>query len=45
MGENVFFFMPENALFQGYFTEVGFDTPEGNQLSHFQNGYFFKILW
>ena len=34
-----------NALFQGYFTEVSFDTSERNQLSHFQNGYFFKILW
>ena len=22
-----------------------FDTSEGNQLSYFQNGYFFKILW
>ena len=31
--------MSENALFQGYFTEVSFDTSEGNQLSHFQNGY------
>ena len=37
--------MPENALFQGYFTEVSFDTSEGNQLSYFQNGYFFKIIW
>ena len=24
--------MLENALFQGYFTEVSFDTSEGNQL-------------
>ena len=38
-------FMPENASFQGYFTEVDFDTSEGNQLSYFQNGHFFKILW
>ena len=37
--------MYENASFQGYFTEVGFDTSEGNQLSYFQNGYFSKILW
>ena len=28
-----------------HFTEVTFDTSEENQLSHFQNGYFFKILW
>ena len=25
-------FMPENALFKGYFTEVRFDTSEENQL-------------
>ena len=37
--------IPENASFQGYFTEVSFDTSEGNQLSYFQNEYFFKILW
>ena len=37
MGEDIFFFMSENALFQGYFTEVSFDTSEGNQLSYFQN--------
>ena len=24
--------IPEYASFQGYFTEVNFDTPEGNQL-------------
>ena len=36
--------MPENASFQGYFTEVGFDTSEENQLSFLQNSYFFKIL-
>jgi hypothetical protein len=36
--------MPENASFQGYFTEVSSDTSEGNQLSYFQNSYFFKIL-
>ena len=38
-------FISENAYFQGYFTEVSFYTSEGNQLSYFQNGYFFKILW
>jgi hypothetical protein len=38
-------FTPKNASFQGYFTEVCFDTSEGNQLLYFQNGYFFKILW
>ena len=27
------------------FAKVSFDTSEGKQLSHFQNGYFFKILW
>jgi hypothetical protein len=37
-------FMPENASFQGDFTEVSFDTSEQNQLSFFQNGYFIKIL-
>ena len=37
--------MPENASFQGYFTEVSFDTSEENQLSFFQNGYIFKSLW
>ena len=37
--------IPENASFQGSFTEVSFDTSEENQLSYFQNGYFFKILW
>jgi len=35
-------FMPENASFQGYFTEVSFDTTEENQLSFFQNVYFFQ---
>ena len=34
-----------HAWFQGYFTKVGFDTSEENQLSYFQNGCFFKILW
>ena len=29
--------MPENASFQGCFTEVSFATSEGNQLSYFQN--------
>ena len=27
-----------------FLTEVNFDTSEGNQLSYFQNGLFFKIL-
>ena len=36
------FYMLENASFQGYFTEVSFDTSEGNQLSYFQNGYLKK---
>jgi hypothetical protein len=36
--------MPENGSFQGYFTEMSFDTSEGNQLSYFQNGYFLKNL-
>jgi hypothetical protein len=35
-------FIPENASFQGYFTEVSFETSEGNQLSYFQNGYFLQ---
>ena len=26
-------------------TEVSFETSEEKQLSYFQNGYFFKILW
>ena len=38
-------FIPENASFQGYFTEVSFDNSEENLLSFFQNDYFFKILW
>ena len=37
--------MLENPSFQGYFTEVSFDTSVGNQLSYFQNGYFSKNLW
>ena len=36
--------MIENVSFQGYFTEVSFDTPEGNQLSHFKNLLFFQNL-
>ena len=36
--------MPENVRFQGYFTEVGFDTSEENQPSHFENGYFSKFF-
>ena len=41
----IFFFMPENAIFQGCFTEVNFAIYEGNQLSYFQNDNFFKVLW
>ena len=33
--------MPENVSFQGCFTKVSFVTSEGNQMSYFQNGYFF----
>ena len=36
------YFIDKSNLF---FTEVRFDTSEGNQLSYFQNYYFFKILW
>ena len=36
--------MHENASFQGYFTEVSFDTSEENQLSFLQNGYFLKVF-
>jgi hypothetical protein len=36
--------MSENALFQGYFTEVNFDTSEGNQLSYFQKSSFSKKI-
>ena len=35
-------FIPENASFQGYFTELRYDNSEENLLSFFQNGYFFK---
>ena len=35
----------EKINIQGYFTKVSIDTPEGNQLSHFKNGYFSKNLW
>ena len=28
-----------------FLNEKSFDTPEENQPSYFQNGYFFKILW
>ena len=28
-----------------FLTEVSFEASEENQLSYFQNGYFFKILW
>jgi hypothetical protein len=44
-GQKSIFVMPENASFQGYFTEVSLDTSEENQLSFLQNGYFFKSLW
>ena len=36
--------MPENALFQGYFAEVRFETLEENQLSYVQNGYLAKFF-
>ena len=32
-------------MHSGLFSEVSFVTYEGNQLSYFPNGYFFKILW
>ena len=35
IGENKKF-IPENTSFQGYFTEISFDTLEGNHLSFFQ---------
>ena len=35
-------FIPENALFQGCFTEVSFDTSEQNQLSFFKMAIFSK---
>ena len=35
--------MLERASFQVHFTEVSFDTSEDNQLSYYQNGYFFII--
>ena len=41
----IYFFMSENASFQGYFAEVSFDTSEGNQLLCFQNVYFSKSLF
>ena len=28
-----------------FLTEVSFETSEGNQLSDFQNGYFFEKNW
>ena len=34
-----------NAKLSLFLTEVSFETSEGNQLSYFQNSYFFKILW
>ena len=36
------YFIDKLSLF---YTEVTFDASEENQLSHFQNGYFLKILW
>ena len=39
------FFMPENAWFQRYFTEVSLTPLKENQLSHLQNDYFSKNLW
>ena len=36
-------FMPENALFQGHFTEVSFDNSVENQLSFFQNYYLYRV--
>ena len=44
-GKETIFVIPENAVFQDCFAEVSFVTYEGNQLSYFPNGYFFKILW
>ena len=44
MVENRFPSMPENALFQGDFTEVGFDTSKGNQLSFFKMATFSKFF-
>ena len=41
-------FSSMNPYFNGklclFLTEVSFDTSKGNQLSYFQNGYFFKII-
>ena len=34
-----------NVKLSLFLTEVSFETSEENQLSYFQNGYFFKILW
>ena len=42
---DIFFFMPENALFQVQNTEVSFDTSEENYLSYLQNGYFKKRIF
>ena len=39
------FVMPENALIQGCFAQVSFATYKENQLSYFQNSYFFKKIW
>ena len=39
------FVMLKDASFQGYFTEVSFDTSVENQVSFLQNGCFFKSLW
>ena len=34
----------KKGTFRGI-SQVSIDTPEGNQLSHFKNGYFSKNLW
>ena len=41
----IIFFKPENASFYEEFAEAKFDNSEENQLSYFQNRYFFRILW
>jgi hypothetical protein len=45
IGKKIKNVLPENALFQGCFTEVSFATSEGNQLSYLPNGYFKKNIW
>ena len=41
----IFFFLPENALFQGLFERASFDTSELNQLSYFQNGLYRDVIY